>query len=95
MKNIFFWAGAVIDSIAVLVALYFIMIDAIKGRSDTDNLTLISLTLLLASLVVGAFLLKNADRTGIANILLWVPGFPLAAYGLIILLFIILKPDMR
>lgn len=46
-------------------------------------------------LTVGAFLLKNSGKLGLANVLLWVPGFPLAMYGLMILLFIIFKPDMR
>ncbi len=95
MKNILFWSGAVVDSIAVLVALYFILDDATKGRSGTNNPAMIGLTLLVTGLVVGAFLLKNAGKMAVANTLLWIPGFPLAGYGLMILLFIILKPDMK
>lgn len=95
MKSIIFWTGATIDIIGLCVALYFILEDTLKGRSGTNNPAMIGLTLLMAALVVGAFLLKKAGKIVTANILLWLPGFPLAAYGLMILLFIILKPDMR
>lgn len=95
MKPWFFYIGATIDIIAICVAIYFMLGDALKGRSGTNNPTMLGLTLLVAALVVGAFLLKNAGKIGTANILLWIPGFPLAAYGLMILLFIILKPDMK
>lgn len=95
MKSTIFWIGAIIDSIAVLVSLYFILDDMAKGRSGTNNPAMIGLTLLVAGLVVGAFLLKNAGKMAAANTLLWIPGFPLAGYGLLILLFIILKPDMK
>jgi hypothetical protein len=95
MKSTFFWIGAVVDIIAVCVALYFILDDTLKGRSGTNNPMMIGLTSLMILLIIGAFLLKNAGKLVIANTLLWIPGFPLAMYGLFILLFIILKPDMK
>lgn len=92
---IFFYIGAGIDIITLIVAFYFILTDMAKGRGGTNNPTMYTAVLILAALVGGAFWLKSAGKLGFANTLLWLPGFPLAAYGLMILLFIIFKPDMR
>lgn len=96
MKSIwFFYIGLGVDAIALLIAVYFMFSDMLKGTRGTNNPTMFGLTLAMAALIAGALLLKNAGRLGLANILLWVPGLPLAGYGLMILLFIIFKPDMR
>lgn len=96
MKSIwFFYIGLGVDAIALLIAVYFMLSDMLKGTRGTNNPTMFGLTLAMAALIVGAFLLKNAGKLGLANILLWVPGLPLAGYGLMILMFIIFKPDMR
>jgi hypothetical protein len=96
MKGIhFFYIGAAIDIIAVLVALYFVLTDLNSPSGGTNNPTMYKALLAMAALIGGAFWLKSAGYTGWANVLLWIPGFPLAAYGLMILLFVIFKPDMR
>lgn len=96
MKSIwFFYIGLGVDAIALLIAVYFMLSDMLKGTRGTNNPTMFGLTLAMAALIAGALLLKNAGRLGLANILLWVPGLPLAGYGLMILMFIIFKPDMR
>lgn len=95
MKTWFFYIGAGIDIIAFLVAVVMMIGDSLKGRSGTNNPTMLALCLLLGALIVGAFLLKNAGKIGFANALLWVPGFPLACYGLFMLMFIVFKPDMK
>jgi hypothetical protein len=96
MKAIwFFYIGAGIDIFALLIAVYFMVGDALKGISGTNNPTMLSVALLMAALIGAAFWLKSAGKLVAANILLWIPGLPLAGYGLMILLFIILKPDMR
>jgi hypothetical protein len=96
MKAIwFFYIGAGIDIFALLIAVYFMVGDALKGISGTNNPTMLSVALLMAALIGVAFWLKSAGKLVAANILLWIPGLPLAGYGLMILLFIILKPDMR
>ncbi|MEZ4934456.1 MAG: hypothetical protein R2788_20305 [Saprospiraceae bacterium] len=51
--------------------------------------------LVMGALIGAAFWLKHIGKLGYANTLLWIPGIPLAGYGLMILLFIIFKPDMR
>ncbi len=96
MKSIwFFYIGVGVDAIALLIAVYFMLGDMLKGTRGTNNPAMFGLTLAMAALIAGAFLLKNAGKLGLANTLLWVPGLPLAGYGLMILLFIFFKPDMR
>jgi hypothetical protein len=91
----FFYIGVAIDCIALLIAFYFMIGDMLKRSSGTNNPLMLFLTLALAALIVVAFLLKNAGKLTAANVLLWIPGLPLAGYGLIVLLFVVLKPDMR
>ncbi len=95
MKSTFFYIGAVVDILAWVIAVGFMLNDALRGRNATNNLTMLMLVLALAALIGGAFWLKHLGKLGIANTLLWLPGLPLVGYGLMVLLFIILKPDMR
>lgn len=95
MKSIIFWIGAVIDIIGLGIIIFMMLDDHLKGRTATNNPTVFALTFAATALVVGAFLLKSAGRTGSANVLLWIPGTPLLLYGLFVLMFIILKPDMK
>jgi hypothetical protein len=96
MKAIhFFYLGAGIDILALLVAVFFYIKDMFSRYGGTNNPILFFLILAGACLIGGAFWMKAAGKLGLANLLVWIPGVPLAAYGLIILLFIILKPDMR
>lgn len=91
----FFYIGAGIDAIALLAAVIMMLQDSLKGYRGTNNPTMLLLTLIMAALIVGAFLLKKAGKIGFANALLWIPAVPLLAYGLMALMFIIFKPDMR
>ncbi|MCB0518862.1 MAG: hypothetical protein H6577_21145 [Lewinellaceae bacterium] len=96
MKAIhFFNTGAAIDIIALLAAVWMMVSDSLKGYSGTNNPTMFMVTFIGALIVGGAFLLKSAGYLKIATALLWIPGTPLLLYGFFILLFIILKPDMR
>jgi hypothetical protein len=96
MKAIyFFYTGAFIDILAVLIAIYFVLTDMAKGTSGTNNPTMYTALSVLIALVGAAFWLKSIGKIVFANILLWVPAFPLFCYGLMILLFVVFKPDMR
>ncbi len=95
MKTWIFWIGAGIDIIGLGIVIYMMLDDSLKGRHATNNPTVFGLTFAATALVVGAFLLKNAGKTWPANVLLWIPATPLALYGLFVLMFIILKPDMK
>ncbi|MCF8248246.1 MAG: hypothetical protein K9J37_23645 [Saprospiraceae bacterium] len=95
MKTWLFWIGAGIDIIGLGIIIFIMLDDQLKGRTASNNPTLFGITLLATALVVGAFILKHFGKTGLANALLWIPATPLGLYGLFILLFIILKPDMK
>jgi hypothetical protein len=95
MKTTFFFIGAGIDIIALLIAAGFMIGDALKGRHATNNPTMFLLVLGMAALIGAAFWLKHLGKLDAANALLWLPGIPLGGYVLMVLLFIILKPDMR
>ena len=95
MKIWFFYIGAGIDIIGLCFAIYMMLDDMLKDRHATNNPTMLGLTLAVTALVVGAFLLKNAGKIGLGNALLWIPATPLGLYGVFILMFIILKPDMK
>lgn len=95
MKNWLFYIGAGIDIIGLGIVAFMMLDDMLKDRRGTNNPTLLGLTLLVAALVAGAFFLKKSGKIGFANALLWLPATPLLLYGFFILLFIILKPDMK
>lgn len=95
MSKLFFFSGLMIDGLAVLIALGFVVVDVLKGRSGTNNPTMFLAIMAMAAIIFGAVYLKSIGKMSVANVLLWIPGFPLLAYGFFVLLFIILKPDMR
>lgn len=93
MKGIhFFYLGAGIDIFTVLVALYFVLGDLGSPSGGTNNPSMYTVIFAMLLLIAAAFGLKNAGHIGWANLLLWIPGFPLFCYGLMILAFIIFKP---
>lgn len=94
VKIILFYIGIGIDVIAVLVALYFIITDSI-GFTSSDNTGLTVVTVLFCGWIGLCWYLKSQGSVGWGTVLAWVPALPLVLYGLIVLLFIILKPDMR
>ncbi len=95
MKTWIFWIGAGIDIIGLGIIIYMMLDDHLKDRHATNNPTVFGITFVATALVVGAFILKHFGKTSLANVLLWIPATPLGLYGLFILLFIILKPDMK
>lgn len=96
MKAIWFFnIGAGIDVLAVIIALYFVVSDILSGTSGTNNPSMYKAILAMLVLIGLAFWLRHIGKMVLANILLWIPGFPLACYGIMILLFVIFKPDMR
>jgi hypothetical protein len=82
------------DCIAVLVALYFIVSDSIR-QSSSDNGLLTMVTLVFCAWVGLSYYLYHHGQPKIASMMAWVPAVPLLGYGLIILLFVVFKPDMR
>lgn len=84
-----------VDAIGLLVALYFILSDGIKYPDATYNGTLSLVTLLFAAWLGISYYLYHHGHPGIASGMAWIPAIPLLGYGLFILLFIILKPDMK
>lgn len=94
LKLILFYIGIGIDIVAILIALYFIITDSI-GFSSSDNTGLTIITLLFCGWVGLCWYLKIQGYPGIGAILAWIPALPMALYGLMVLLFIILKVDSR
>jgi hypothetical protein len=96
MKAIhWFYLGAGIDGLAICIAIFHVISDSLKGYRGTNNPTMYKALLGMGALIGVAFLLKYFGKIGFANALLWIPGTLLAGYGLMILLFILFKPDMR
>lgn len=80
--------------IAILVALYFIISDAIRGQSYRNNSLLLA-TLAMMGWVGICHFLRHSGKTDLSTTMALVPAIPILGYALLILLFIILKPDMR
>lgn len=94
IKSLSFYIAIGIDIIAILIAFYFIITDAMR-RSSSSNGTLIMMTLAMCAWVALCWILKSYNSAGLASLMAWIPALPLGLYGLMILLFIILKPDMK
>ena len=96
MKSIWiFYLGAGIDILALIIALFFVISDIASGTSGTNNPTMYKAIGIMFAIIAFGFWLKYIGKIVLANILLWIPALPLAGYGLMILLFVILKPDMK
>jgi hypothetical protein len=83
------------DLVAILVALYFIVADYLKSSRHFRYGLLSLVTLLMCGWVGFSYFLYTSGFQRIGSTMAWVTAFPIMGYGLIILLFIILKPDMR
>lgn len=82
-----------VDVIGLIVALYFVITDSIKYSSSNGSLSLV--TLAFCAWVGISYYLYHHGHKGIASAMAWIPAVPLLGYGLFVLMFIILKPDMR
>lgn len=83
------------DVIGILVALYFILSDAVKYPDHSRYGLLGVVTLAFAAWTGLSYYLYFHGYPGIASSMAWFPAVPLLGYGLMILMFIILKPDMK
>lgn len=90
-----FLIALIVDGIGILIALYFVISDGIKYSRATSSSSLPLLTLIFCAWVGISFYLYYNGHPKIASIMAWIPALPLLGYGLFILLFVLLKPDMR
>lgn len=84
----------IINILAILVALYFLVTDAFRQTSSSNGMLLV-MTLGLIGYVGLCYYLFLQGHLKLATTLAWIPAFPLAGYGLIVLIIIIGKPDFR
>lgn len=82
------------DCIGLAVALYFLISDSLR-QSSSNNSSLGLVTLVFAAWVGISYYLYHHGQPKLASAMAWVPAVPLLGYGLIVLLFVVLKPDMR
>jgi hypothetical protein len=92
-KSLAFYFPISIDSLAVLISLYFLITDAIH-ESSSDNGMLTMITLVMIGYIILCWYLFS-KHNGAGTVLAWIPAVPLMLYGLFVLMFVILKPDMR
>ena len=94
LKSLAFYIPVAADIIGILVALYFIITDAAR-HSSSNNSSLTLLTILMCGWVALCFYLRSTKTPALGTVLAWIPATPLILYGIFILLFIIIKPDMK
>lgn len=82
-----------VNVIGVIVALYFVVSDSINYSTNNGSLSLV--TLIFCAWVGTSYYLYHHGHQVIASIMAWIPAVPLIGYGLFVLMFVILKPDMR
>ncbi|MBC7777578.1 MAG: hypothetical protein H7246_19245 [Phycisphaerae bacterium] len=84
-----------VDGIGILVALYFIFSDYIRNPSMTSNGSLSMITMVFCGWMATSYYLYHHGHPSIASAMAWIPAVPLLGYGLFVLMFVILKPDMK
>ncbi len=94
IKQWSFYIAISADIIATLVAFYFIITDAIKGLAYKNG-PLLMITLAMCAWIGICFFLRSIGKVGFAQGMAWLPSIPILGYALLILMFIILKPDMK
>ena len=94
VKSILFYVPFGIDIIAILIALYFLITDSINF-SSADNTGLTLITVLFCGWVGLCWYLRSRGAYAWGTVLAWIPALPLLLYGLMILAFIVIKPDMK
>lgn len=90
----FFKIGAVINGIAILIALVHLVVDTIE-QSTTDNVALTLVLLAYIALLTLSIFLKIHNHLKAALIVIWVPAFPVALLGIFFLLIILINPDWK
>jgi len=94
MKSWLFYIPTVVNIIGILVAAFFLIQDWIR-RSSSNNKTLFLLTIAMIGWVALCCYLHFVQLSSLGTRLAWIPATPLLLYGIFLLLFIILKPDMK
>ncbi|HLP95500.1 MAG TPA: hypothetical protein VK168_15765 [Saprospiraceae bacterium] len=82
------------DLIAIVVAWYFLYKDY-TSSSSSSNGTLGMATIGFIAWVCLSYFLHTSGYPKIGTIMAWIPAIPIIGYGVMVLLFVILKPDMR
>ncbi|MBI5917404.1 MAG: hypothetical protein HY842_18710 [Bacteroidetes bacterium] len=82
------------DCLAILIALYFLITDALR-QSSSSNGMLSLVTFGMCCWVGLCFYLHHIGKITLATSLAWIPAIPLLGYGLLVLLMVILKPDFK
>lgn len=94
IRSISFIIAISIDVLALLIAYFILISDAMKGRSGSND-NFLMLTLGFTIWVGICFALRYFGMKAISGAMAWLPAIPILGYALFILMFIILKPDMK
>jgi len=94
LKSLLFYIPTGANIIAILIAIYFLITDAM-WYNNSRNGPLLLVTFLMCCWVGLCFYLKSTPASVAGAILAWIPAVPLILYGVMILMFMILKPDMK
>lgn len=88
-----FWIFLTVNSITLLVFLYFFVVGIIDGSVSSYNVRLWILILLVSvGILAGAYFLKVNGNIKFANIFLGILAIPAIIFGLWILLMLITNP---
>lgn len=93
LKSLAFYFPIGIDILAVLISLYFLITDAIH-ESSSDNGMLTMITLVMIGYIILCWYLFSKHHVA-GTVMAWIPAVPLLLYGLFVLMFIIINPDMK
>ncbi|QRR01227.1 hypothetical protein [Dyadobacter sandarakinus] len=85
-----FIAGVVVHVCGIILVAANALIDHFNG-SSSDNAAVNLLGLAMVVILGIAFALKSSGMLAAANILLWIPGFPMAILFLFFLFYLILS----
>lgn len=92
-----FYIGFSIDCLTLLFGFYLIVEDMTRfaGYPKNGGSGLVLATLGFIAWLGGSYFLFTHGQKSLATILVWIPAVPVLLYALFILMFIILKPDMK
>lgn len=90
---IWFWISFGIDTLTLLIFLYFFVIGIFDRSVSSQNLGLWVLILLsLTIILISGFLLKEKGNLKTANLILSISAVPAMVFGLWILLMLLTNP---
>ena len=94
LMNLLFKIALTIDSIAILVVLYFLISDALKQTTEHNGM-LSLLTLLFSGWIVLCFYLFNNVNVYLGTAFAWLPAIPIVMYAFFLAALLILNPDFK